>query len=217
MTKQSAGKQTNLFYCPSTAVSPRSDAAEQAMTVSLDEATANVRAFLAARSSGAADTQNGIFRSKPVHLPDRPEGPEIYALCPGCELHPGGGIFPASELIRVEGCPTGDRIAAGRAQQFGEGECRGADWEGAALPGAERPDTPFPFLSPISNFLGRGRAVTASGLAATAFVLTAPGRLCSALGTEAQRRIGRAWYFHRRRAICRDRLSRIASNPSWTS
>jgi hypothetical protein len=238
MIKEVAGPQIGLFINHGlNAAPPRSDAIgntaaapEAVIAVGFEEALANARAFLAAPKHGTAEAnmKTGAFRSKPVHLPDRPEGPEIYALCPGCELHPGGGIFPASELVRAEGCPTGDRLTAA-SDSCGEGECRGADREGSALPGTERADAPRPFLSPVSfievGVLGAlgatgmksGVAVAARRFAAAAVVLTAPVRLCSGLRDEALRRLRRAWYFHRRRAICRDRLSRIASNPSWTS
>ncbi len=247
MMKRNADRQIDLFNCDPIASSPRPDALgtlgtkEAGLALSFDEALANAHAFIisdVAETNSAADTSNtndGIFRSKPVHLPDRPEGPEIYALCPGCELHPGGGIFPAAELRRAEGCPTGERLAmtaasgetpvggsaswpAGKANDpiFGKGRCRGADREGLALSGTERPDVSLPFLFP--NFSAASVAtVAASALAAAGFALTTPWRLCSGAWDGALRRLRRVWYFHRRRAICRDRLSQIANSPSLTS
>ena len=66
----------------------RFDAAPEA--IGLDEALANAR---------RAQTSTREFRGEnPAHLPPESRLPDLYALCPGCQLHPGGGIYPAEEL-----------------------------------------------------------------------------------------------------------------------
>lgn len=169
-------------------------------------------------------TVTGAPRAVDAHLPGDRGGPEFYALCPGCEVHPDGGTFPMAELARAEGCPTGRRLAAGGIASagpaaggspdaavlpgkgglattsfFGERECRWAGREGPARPGTERRDASLPSPSP---FL---------------FYLTAPWRLGEGLVSDLRRRVSRNWYFRRRRAICRRRLSQIVSDPYWTS
>jgi hypothetical protein len=153
---------------------------------------------------------NGAPRAYEAHLPGRPGGPQIYALCPGCAVHPDGGTFPMAELARAEGCPAARRLALGSESSSmarrlagtsisGERECRGAGREGPAHPGTERREAPLPSPSP---FL---------------FFLTAPWRLGEGLVKDLRRRLSRARYFRRRQSLCRRRLSRIVSDPSWIS
>lgn len=186
------------------------------ITLDLETALANARRFQATGSSP------GDSRANEAHLPGLPGGPEIYALCPGCPVHPDGGIYPATALARVEGCPAGRRLAAQRAAstRAGEEERQRAEREGSAHRVSVERDALSRCFSP-AFFSARpwGRAVSDFSLTALAGLcsgalerLTAPGRqLFAAIG----RRIRRRWYFHRRRAICRQRLSRIASDPCW--
>jgi len=207
MTRKPALVQTALF--------------EAGDELALGEALANARRALAA----GGDTIHGGPRNDQAHLPPDSGGPELYALCPGCQVHPAGGIFPAGQLVRAEGCPAGRRLAEALAAKrtfTGEDECRRAAWEGAARSGPEGRTTPFPSASPeLSRRAGRaaaGRGGAGPRLTrALRFSLTAPWRLWSAWVADAERRLRRAWYFHGRRATCRRRLSRIASAPSWNT
>jgi hypothetical protein len=205
------GRQIDLFV----AGAPRRPRAD----LDLEAALANARRFLATGS------HPGDSRANQAHLPGLPGGPEIYALCPGCSVHPDGGIFPAAELARVEGCPAGPRLAAqlaaARALTGGEGR-QWAEREGSARRvSAERNALSRSFSPAVHSTRPRGRVsidfslTTLGGLCSGALeALAAPGRHILAA---ASRQLRRRWYFHRRRAICRQRLSRIASDPSWTS
>lgn len=176
------------------------------------EALDNARRFLA--DGGARrEHEHGGSRDKHAHLPASPGGPEIYALCPGCQVHPDGGIFPAAELARAEGCPTGRRVSDTHAELVGGEKCRGAEREGSAHPGSAGRSSSAHFSPPVSR---RGLMSTLTALVAPCSIIAnalSPRRALD----DVVRRLRRGWYFHRRRAICRRRLSRIASDPSWTS
>jgi len=187
--------------------------------IDLDEALANAR---------RADTTNREFReNNPAHLPPESRLPDLYALCPGCQLHPGGGIYPAEELLRSEGCPAGARLRAQLSAEdlLEEGEGRRAEREGPPDPVLKRRDSALPSslldLSATDRLRGgsftRSEALTPESLPETGHrrsPLIRAMELCSH-GLEGLRvRVGRAWYFHRRAAVCRKRLSRIASAAS---
>ncbi len=199
-------------------ISPRqadlfsSAAATRAATLDLDEALANARHALAtAVDAGVRDSKNiGGFRDMKAHLPASPGGPEIYALCPGCKVHPDGGIFPAAELARAEGCPTGTRMPAEESDLAGGEKRRRAEREGSAHTDSERRNTLSRFSSSDFFSLTELKGLC-SGLFGSMAHL-APRRLLA----ESGRRLRRRWYFHRRHAICRQRLSRIVSDPSST-
>ena len=205
------GRQIDLFA----AAAPR----QPRVDLDLDAALANARRFLATGSIP------GDSRANQAHLPGLPGGPEIFALCPGCSVHPDGGIFPAAELARVEGCPAGPRLAAQLAAASaltGEEGRQWAEREGSArrVP-AERNSLSRSFSPATVGTRPRGRvpvdfSLTALGTLCSGALeaLAAPGRHILAAGS---RQLRRRWYFHRRRAICRQRLSRIASDPSWIS
>ena len=205
MIERLTQQQTDLFAVVP-APTPRNG------NLSLEEALANAR-----RSLGQ-DHDDGDFRGKKAHLPGIPEGPEIYALCPGCKVHPGGGIFPAAELARAEGCPTGAHLPGANDTLIEGEECRRAEREGSAHPGPESRNSDSRF-SP-SNFMG-GFSLTESKslwsgsrgpLGTMAGLLSRPRRLLE----NGSRQLRRSWYFHRRQAVCRRRLSRIVSGPSST-
>jgi hypothetical protein len=229
--------QTDLF-----ALAP----ARRAAALNADEALANASRWAkgdpAMRRPGAspaadrAPTLTGVSRINEAHLPAKPGGPEFYALCPGCEVHQDGGIFPVAELVRAEDCPTGRRLlgdGVGGQALAAEEECRRAEREGSARSGTKGRDPSLPSSLP-AFFRSAPRAIALSEAVSTAsaasmidlgrrsvaalrLFLTAPWRLCSGGAAQLERRLRRAWYFHRRRAVCRRRLSRIASNPSWSS
>jgi hypothetical protein len=189
-----------------------SAAATRAATLDLDEALANARHAQAATTLSAVRDSNDIGDSRDMkaHLPAFPGGPEIYALCPGCKVHPDGGIYPAAELARAEGCPTGARVPV-EASDLDEGEkCRRAEREGSAHTGPEGRNSLSHFSSSDFFLLTELKGLC-SGLLGSMTHL-APQRLLA----ESGRRLRRYWYFHRRRAICRQRLSRIVSGPSST-
>jgi len=184
----------------------------------LETALANARRFLVTGS------HPGDSRANQAHLPGLPGGPELYALCPGCPVHPDGGIYPATALARVEGCPAGRRLTAQLAAAgvlTGEEGRQRAEREGSARRVSAERDALSRSFSPAVPHRRRPErwsidfSLTAlTGLCSGACeLLAAPGRQLLAA---ASRRVRRRWYFHRRRAICRQRLSRIASDPCWT-
>jgi hypothetical protein len=187
--------------------------------ISWDEVLAN--------GQGAIN-EKGELRTNPAHLPPEPELPDIYALCPGCEEHPGGGIFPASELARSQSCPAGQRLRAGAAgSRFEEKEGRPADREGSAVTALKRRNSTLPssLLDLCADDRLRGgsfpqdEALTLGSHPETGlrFFLTRPLDLCSRW-IEAQRlHVARVWFFRRRAGICRKRLSRIANVASSIS
>lgn len=207
MTEGTRLRQIDLFTAK---------AAPRGAELDLAEALATARRALAEAGSRNDD---GGSRGIRAHLPKSPGGPEIYALCPGCEVHPGGGIFPAAELARAEGCPTGAHLPA-KDNAFTEGEGRRrAEREGSARSGPEERKA-FSRFSPSAFPLGfslTGSRGLCSGLRGSSIMAMAARLSPRRLLAEGGRRLRRGWYFHRRRAICRQRLSRIASDPSWTS
>ncbi len=184
-------------------------AATRAATLTLDEALSNAQAATA-HAEVQVSNDIGGFRDMKAHLPASPGGPEIYALCPGCKVHPVGGIYPAAELARAEGCPTGRRLPQQTDDLDGEEKCRRAEREGSAHTGPEGRKPLSRFSSSDFLLLTELKGLC-SGLLGSMTHL-APGRLLA----ESGRRLRRYWYFHRRRAICRQRLSRIVSGPSST-
>ncbi len=225
MRERVSTRQIHLFHALEEGAAARREALplpRRPRALGLAEALANARRQLAGQSAAPQPSLHGGSRPG-AHLPGKPGGPEIYALCPGCEVHPGGGIYPADELVRAEGCHTGRQMSAAR-DSYGERECRQAEWEGSARPGTERRDAPLPSGSPAflhteprALIPRAGREGGAGPAARVLFLLTAPWRLGEGLVADVRRRLRRAWYFRRRRAICRRRLSRIVSSPSWTS
>ncbi|MCP4548150.1 MAG: hypothetical protein GY835_16925 [bacterium] len=203
---------------------PRVDSGE----VGLAEAVAN-----AARNSATPGDperhwrerlENGGSRKANAHLPGKSGDPEIYALCPGCEVHPEGGIYSAAELAGAEGCPVGSRLntvidaPCSEPVVSGLEGCHGAEREGSAPTGSEWRNAPLPLFRPEIVFnLTALTAAFQGGGSRLLFLLTAPGRLCSGLYRDCRRRWSRAWYFHKRRSVCRRRLSQIANAPSLNS
>ncbi len=216
MIERLSRQQTDLFTASVVPATP----ARRGSTLDLEEALANARRSLSEAPGGAPgrDHENGDFRGDIAHLPKAPGGPEIYALCPGCKVHPDGGIFPAAELARAEGCPTGAHLPAGNDALIGGEECRRAEREGSAHPGPELRESRSRF-SP-SNFLKGFSLTESSGLWSGSLkplgtmtgLLSRPRRLLE----NGSRQLRRSWYFYRRQAVCRRRLSRIASGRSLT-
>ncbi len=188
--------------------------------LSWDEVLANGRR--------AVDETGELRTSNPAHLPPEPDLPDIYALCPGCEEHPGGGIFPAAELLRSDACPAGRRLRSSAAgQHFEEKEDRPAEREGSAVPVLRRRNSALPSsllkLHADDRLRGgsfpRFEALTPESLPETGprFSLTRGAALCSRWMETQKLRVARAWFFRRRAAVCRSRLSRIANAASSIS
>jgi len=173
--------------------------------------------------------ENGELRThNPAHLPPEPELPDIYALCPGCPEHPGGGIFPAADLARSEACPAGQRLRRRSAAiHFEEKEGPTAEREGSAAMALMRrnPARPSSLLDSAaddrlrSDPFPRNGSLTRGSSPETGprFPLTRPLQLCSRWMEAQKLRVARIWYFRRRASVCRRRLSRIASAASSIS
>lgn len=196
---------------------------EEKRDLSLEEALANARAAMNEKS-------RGFRKENPAHLPSDPEHPELYALCPGCKVHPAGGIYPAVELLRERSCPTGERLARDGAagESSGEKESPAGDREGSLCSTFMRSAQPSSSLlldSGAKGWLRTDRpspeteSLTPGPRPETGprFFLTPVLRLCSDGVRRVQLRCSRAWYFHRRRSVCKKRLSQIASLSSSTS
>jgi hypothetical protein len=189
-------------------------------TLSWDEVLANGRS--------AVDETGELRTTNPAHLPPEPDLPDIYALCPGCDEHSGGGIFPAAELLLSDVCPAGQRLRGSAAgQYFEEKEDPSVEREGSTEAVLRRRSSTRPsslLNSHADNRLRGGsfprfEALTpeSSPDAGPRFSLTRVQALCSGYVETQKLRITRAWFFRRRAAICRSRLSRIANAASSIS
>lgn len=176
----------------------------------------------------ALDAYGELRTQYPAHLPPVADLPRIYALCPGCPEHPSGGIFPAVELVRSRACPAGRRLRGGAAGTlFEEKEDPAAEREGSAGAVLKRRDPTLPssLLDSVaddrlrSGPFPRNESLTPGSTPETGprFALTRPWGLCSRWLETQRLRLARAWYFRRRAAVCRRRLSRIASAASSIS
>ena len=198
---------------------------QQALQFSMVPAAINFEEALA-NARGAVEKDREFRVNNPAHLPPESRLPDLYALCPGCDLHPGGGIYPADELLRSEGCPAGERLRGQLAaeQLFEEEEGRRVEREGPPAPVMKRREPPLP--SSLLDFSATDRlrggpqshseTLTPGSPSESGrrLLLTRPRQLCSRGLERLRARASRAWYFHRRAAICRKRLSRIASAAS---
>jgi hypothetical protein len=211
----------NPFMAPGTGSRRRDEPGHRDHELTSAEAMDNARLWLARGGVSPDPSEGGLHEQ--AHLPGNEEIPEIYALCPGCEVHPGGGIYPAAELVRAEGCLAGERLRANIQvgnEYAGGGECHRAEREGLALRGTEQREPQFPSSTPVLLQGEKSRGMVGALVAPVRsffFHLTIPFSMCFRLYSELERRVRRSWYFHRRRTICRQRLSQIASSPSWIS
>lgn len=160
---------------------------------------------------------------------DAPPGagaPALFALCPGCRTHPDGGLVATTTAEAAADCPAATRLAAQLTVLAGGEERRWAEREGSAHTGSVERETLARPSPPATFHPGAGASHWID------FSLTVLGRLCSGaveavsailvapprrLWADGGRRLRRRWYFHRRQAVCRQRLSRIANDPSWIS
>ncbi len=121
-----------------------------AAILSWDEVLANGRS--------AVDETGELRTMNPAHLPPEPDLPDIYALCPGCDEHSGGGIFPAAELLLSDVCPAGQRLRGSAAgQYFEEKEDPSVEREGSTevvlrRRGSARPSSLLNFRSLLKNW-----------------------------------------------------------------
>ena len=197
------GRQIDLFAA---AAVPRAD-------LGLAEALDNARRSLLSVADDATSPPPGAG------------APALFALCPGCPVHPDGGLVAAAE-VATEDCPAGARLAAQLTTLAGGEKRLWAEREGSAHAGSVERETLARFSPPATFHSG------ADAPPRIDFSLTALGRLCSGaveavsailvapprrLLADGGRRLRRRWYFHRRQAICRQRFSRIANDPSLIS
>ena len=197
------GRQIDLFAA---GAAPRVD-------LGLAEALDNARRSLLGVADGETATPPGAGT------------PALFALCPGCPVHPDGGLVAAAEDT-TEDCPAGARLAAQLTALAGGEERLWAEREGSAHAGSVERETLARFSPPATfhpgaaaprridfSLTGLGRLCSGAVEAVSAILVAPPRRLLA----DGGRRLRRRWYFHRRQAVCRQRFSRIASGPSWIS